>query len=133
MKISVMFVSVMTMLAFVVVPDSQASPKTRLDEATQICRILTFQNSGWVSEGSKIFENSCKGCHNRDNDVGAPFLYSESKTMKGWNRVFLERYPQCAKDGKWADITGDDLLKLNDYLYRNAANTYDPNDADDCG
>ena len=123
----------MMLVLFSSVGDSQATPKKRLDEATQVCRILTFHNSGWVSEGSKIFARSCKNCHSRDNDKGAKFLYSESKTMKGWNRVFLDKYPQCAKDGLWADLSKDDLMKLNDYLFRNAANTYDPNDAEDCG
>ena len=133
MKIAVLFVSVMTLVSFGLVTHSQASPKKRLDEATQICRILTFQNSGWVSEGSKIFARSCKSCHTRDNDKGATFLHSESKTMTAWNRVFLEKYPQCAKGGKWDNLSKEELLKVNDYLFRNAANTYDPNDADDCG
>jgi len=112
---------------------AEATPRKRLDERTQVCRILDFYNSGWVSEGSKIFEQSCKKCHYRGNDKGATFLYSESKSMKGWNRVFFERYPQCAKDGEWANLSEDQIQKLNDYLYRNAANTYDPNDAADCG
>ncbi len=133
MKIAIFFSSIMVLVIFSSVVDSQATPKKRLDEATQVCRILTFQNSGWVSEGSKIFAQSCKNCHTRDNDSGATFLHSESKSMSGWNRVFLQRYPQCAKDGKWADLSQDELTKLNDYLFRNAANTYDPNDADDCG
>lgn len=133
MRIVIFVTTLATMVSFGLAPDSQATPKKRLDEATQVCRILTFQNSGWVSEGSKIFAASCKGCHNRENDQGAPFLYSESKTMKGWNRVFFEQYPQCAKEGYWAGLSKDDLVKLNDYLFRNAANTYDPNDADDCG
>jgi mono/diheme cytochrome c family protein len=123
----------MTLAIFGLAPDSQATPKKRLDEASQICRILTFQNSGWASEGSRIFAQSCKSCHTRDNDKGASFLHSESKTMKAWNRVFLEKYPQCAKDGQWANLSQEDLMKLNDYLFRNAANTYNPNDAADCG
>lgn len=112
---------------------AQASPGKRFDERTQSCRILTFYNSGWVSEGSKIFHASCQGCHAQGNDKGAPFLYSESKSTKAWNRVFTERYPQCAQTGSWAKLSEDDLQKLNDYLYRNAANTYDANSAADCG
>lgn len=133
MKMAILLGMVAALVLFSSVPESQATPKKRLDEATQVCRILTFQNSGWASEGSKIFAKSCKSCHTRDNDKGATFLHSESKTMKAWNRVFLEKYPQCAKDGQWDDLSADQLLKLNDYLFRNAANTYDPNDADDCG
>lgn len=133
MKTAILLSALVTFVMFSAVPDSQASPRKRLDEATQVCRTLTFQNSGWVSEGSKIFAKSCKSCHTRDNDKGATFLHSESKTMTAWNRVFLTRYPQCAKDGQWANLSPDDLQKLNDYLFRNAANTYDPNDAADCG
>ncbi len=112
---------------------AEASPRKRLDDRTQVCRILDFYNSGWASEGSNIFQESCKNCHHRGNDKGATFLYSESKSMKGWNRVFFERYPQCAKNGEWASLSEDQIQKLNDYLYRNAANTYDANDAEDCG
>ena len=133
MKIAALFTMVTLVVVFALPPAGQATPKKRFDEGTQTCRILTFHNSGWVSDGGEIFANSCKTCHYRENDKGAPFLHSESKTMKGWNRVFLEKYPECAKRGDWAGLSGDDLLKLNDYLYRNAANTYDANDADDCG
>lgn len=112
---------------------AQATPRKRLDERTQVCRILDFYNSGWVSEGSQIFEESCKKCHYRDNDKGATFLHSETKSMKAWNRVFFERYPQCAKSGEWASLSEEQLQKLNDYLFRNAAHTYNPNDAADCG
>ncbi|MBU0480854.1 MAG: cytochrome c [Proteobacteria bacterium] len=113
--------------------NTMATPKERYDEVTQTCRFLDFYNSGWVSEGSKIFTQSCKNCHFQGNDKGAPFLYSESKTMKGWNRVFATRYPACAASGAWDGISKEDLIKVNDYLFRNAANTYDANDADDCG
>ena len=112
---------------------ASATPRYRYDEATQSCRVLDFFNSGWVSEGSRIFEDSCKKCHFKGNDKGAPFLYSESKTMNGWNRVFLKKYPQCFKNGEWASLSDEQLMKLNDFLYRNASNTYDPNDAADCG
>jgi len=119
-------------LAVGLVP-AQASPGKRFDERTQSCRFLNTYNSGWSSEGARIFKASCKSCHFRGNDRSAPFLHSESKGMKGWNRVFAERYPKCAKNGAWARLSEDDLLKLNDYLFYNAANTYDANSAADCG
>jgi len=133
MRATILVSAILTMVTFGLVVDGQASPKKRFDQASQVCRILTFQNSGWVSEGSRIFTESCKTCHSRDNDQGASFLHSEAKTKTAWNRVFYEKYPQCAKDGYWDKLSQDDLMKLNDYLFRNAANTYDPNDADDCG
>ena len=133
MKAAAFFITAALLAVLIIPATGQATPKKRLDEKTQTCRILDFYNSGWVSEGSKIFSNSCKNCHYRDNDEGASVLYSESKTMKAWNRVFYEKYPECAKLGYWDALSKEDLLKVNDYLFRNAANTYDPNDAEDCG
>jgi hypothetical protein len=133
MRLTAFLIMTVMIAVFSVPATGQATPKKRFDEETQTCRILDFYNSGWVSDGSKIFAESCKNCHYRENDKGAKFLHSESKTMKGWNRVFYKKYPQCAKDGYWADLSPQDLLKLNDYLFRNAANTYDPVDAEDCG
>jgi len=129
----VFLISTALLAVFCLPATGLATPKKRFDEETQTCRILDFYNSGWVSDGSKIFAESCKTCHYRDNDKGAKFLHSESKTMKGWNRVFYQKYPQCEKDGYWAKLSPQDILKLNDYLFRNAANTYDPVDAEDCG
>ena len=133
MRVTAFLISTVLLAVFCLPATGQATPKKRFDEETQTCRILDFYNSGWVSDGSKIFAESCKNCHYRENDKGAKFLYSESKTMKGWNRVFNKKYPQCAKDGYWSGLTPEDLLKVNDYLFRNAANTYDPVDAEDCG
>ncbi|RJX25457.1 MAG: hypothetical protein C4531_17340 [Desulfurivibrio sp.] len=111
---------------------AEASPTKRFDPGTQTCRILGF-DSMWWGDGAKIFQNNCKSCHYRGNDQGAPFLYAESKSPAAWNRVFFKKYPQCARDGSWAALTPGDQLKLNDYLFRNGANTYDPNTAADCG
>jgi len=67
-----------------------ASPTKRCDETTGTCRIFTHK-SLW--EGFKVFRHTCKSCHHRGNDKHAKFLHTESKTMKGWNRVFAKRYP----------------------------------------
>jgi len=133
MKVSAVLALVVAATLGLGLASAQASPGKRFDEKTQSCRVLTFYNSGWVSEGSKIFHASCQTCHAQGNNQGAPFLYSESKSMKAWNRVFTERYPKCAQIGSWAKLSEDDLQKLNDYLYHNAANTYDANTAADCG
>ena len=117
------FFALMVSLLFILPGNSMSTPKERFDEVTQTCRSLDFYNSGWVREGSRIFSDSCKSCHYRGNEQGAPFLHSESKTMKGWNRVFVSRYPTCAGSGAWDTLTTNDLLKVNDYLFRNAANT----------
>jgi hypothetical protein len=112
---------------------AHAVPEKRVDAATQTCRILSFYNSGWVSEGRDIFENSCKICHFKGNNQGATYLHSESKTMQGWNRVFAKRYPECSRNGSWSGLSQEEILKLNDFLYRNAWGTFTPNDAESCG
>jgi hypothetical protein len=111
---------------------AEASPTQRFDPGTKTCRVFGF-DSGWWGTGGQIWRETCKACHTRDNDQGASFLHTESKSPTAWNRVFLERYPQCAKDGQWDSLTMDEILQLNDYLYRYGANTYDANDANDCG
>ncbi len=115
----------------------QARPAKRLDERTQMCRILNEGKLDWESEpwgrGGQKFQEVCKSCHSRNNDKGAPFLHAESKMSNGWNRVFAKRRAQCAKDGSWGVLSEEDLQFVNDYLFRNAAWTYDPYDADSCG
>nr|WP_320116698.1 hypothetical protein [uncultured Desulfuromonas sp.] len=39
----------------------------------------------WWQAGNKEFKKNCLNCHHRGNDVGANFLYVESKTQKGWD------------------------------------------------
>ena len=102
---------------------SFAAPKLRLDEGTKTCRIFT-QASIW--EGYTVYKNSCKSCHTRNNDKDAPFIHTESKTMNGWNRVFFKKYPLCATDGTWDTITQEQLLRVNDYLYQNALDSWNP-------
>jgi mono/diheme cytochrome c family protein len=115
----------------------QARPKKRLDERTQMCRLLSEGRLDWESEpwgrGGQKFQEVCKSCHTRNNDKGAPFLYAGSKMPEGWNRVFAKRRVQCAKDGSWGALSEEDIQFVNDYLYRNGAWTYDPNNADSCG
>lgn len=112
---------------------ANAAPQTRFDATTQTCRVLNDGPLEWDSrpwgEGGKLFKDVCKGCHTRDNDKGAPFLWVESKTSAGWNRVFETRSPKCAKTGAWEGINLDQQMKLNDYLYRWAANSRDKNDS----
>lgn len=106
----------------------EARPLKRFDPGTRTCRVFTFKGN-WA--GYKTFANNCKTCHYRNNDKGAPFLFTESKTPKGWNRVFAKKYPACAKDGSWGELTLKDQLYLNDYLFTNGLGTYDANT--DCG
>jgi hypothetical protein len=107
-----------------------ASPVKRYDQGTKTCRIFTHA-SLW--EGYKIFRQNCKSCHYRGNKKQAKFLYTESKVRKGWDRVFATRYVPCAKDGSWGKLTAEQIARVNDYLFKNAADTYDPYDATDCG
>jgi len=101
---------------------ANARPGSRFDEGTQTCRLIGTGPAAWdaspYGEGGKIFKDFCKGCHFRGNDKDAPFLWSESKSSKAWNRVFAKRYPQCAKDGTWEVYALEQIMKVNDYLYR---------------
>ncbi len=119
-----------TVMSLMWIAQAQASPKKRYDPTTKTCRSFT-PDSFWWGAGAQTFRKTCKPCHTKAGEGG--FVHVESKTSRAWNRVFFERYPQCAKDGHWDSLSMDDMLKLNDYLYRFGAFTYDPNDADDCG
>ncbi|MFA6283565.1 MAG: hypothetical protein WC633_05450 [Desulfurivibrionaceae bacterium] len=127
----------MSLAALLLVPvlsnQADAAPKTRYDATTQTCRVLSDGPLEWESrpwgQGGKLFKEVCKSCHTRNNDKGAPFLWVESKNPDAWNRVFATRYPKCAKNGSWNGMTQEQLLVLNDYLYRFAANSQDPNDS----
>ena len=127
-KLGILFSCGAILLLFAAVAAS--SPRKRLDEATQVCRIFTQPT---LRDGYKTFQNSCKSCHYTGNDKGASFLHTESKIMKGWNRVFATRYPECAKKGYWDNLDQEQLMRLNDYLYSKAADSYNPYDAADCG
>jgi len=120
------------MILFVglIVSSAAAGPTSRFDEKTQTCRKFDVYDP-FIIEGYNLFVDKCKVCHNRDNAEGIPFLYSESKMPEAWSRVFNERYPECARDGSWDGVDQQELMKINDYLYRFGAGTFDPNDADD--
>jgi mono/diheme cytochrome c family protein len=77
---------------------------------------LEWDSLPW-GEGGKTFKSTCKSCHTK-NHASAPFLWSESKTQKAWDRVFETRYPKCAQDGSWDNIGDDQLSKVHDYLWR---------------
>jgi hypothetical protein len=109
---------------------ASARPAKRLDPQTETCRVFT---PGTIEEGARLFRSVCKSCHSRENVVGAPFLHSESKISRAWNRIFFKRYPGCAKDGAWASLTDEQLRRVNDFLYMNSADSYDPNSGRDCG
>ncbi len=117
-------VAVTVFLSAAMAAPALARPEKRFDRGSSTMRELTFGN---LRDGYKIFREACKGCHHRGNDQGAKFLYTESKSMRAWNRVFYERYPACAKSGAWQSLSGDDLLKLNDYLFVNAVDAVDVN------
>ncbi len=113
-------VLVLTTLTFV--SSVMASPGHRYDYTTKSCRSFADGHAEWDSrpwgEGGKVFRVVCKKCHSRGKNEDAPFLYVESKTSKGWNRVFAEHKVKCAKAGAWDVMSLDQELKLNDYLFR---------------
>jgi mono/diheme cytochrome c family protein len=91
---------------------------------------MEFKNL-WA--GYKLFQGNCKSCHFRGNEKGAKFLDAESRTMRGWNSVFYNKNVQCAKDGSWTNLSPEDLLVVNDYLYSKAYDTWDPRSNKSCG
>lgn len=99
----------------------------RYDPNNKSCRTLG-PDSFWGGKGRRLFDQKCKVCHTRNNSEKAPFLHAESKTSRGWDRVFLTKYPKCAQTGTWK-VTRDEAQLINDYLYRYGFNTNNPNQA----
>jgi hypothetical protein len=110
-----------------------ARPQKRFDEKTGTCRVLNSGPLDWESlpwgQGGKGFKQVCKSCHSRDNNKGARYLWEESKSSKGWNRIFANMRAECAQDGSWAQLSDDQLLMVNDYLYRWSSTSLSRNDA----
>ncbi len=104
---------------------AHAKPVTRFDAASNTCRVISEGPLYWESyawgEGGKTFKAQCQSCHN-GNDKSAPFLWTESKNQDAWNRVFASRYPKCAQNGSWKEISDEQLRMVNDYLWRWADN-----------
>lgn len=107
-----------------------ARPTKRFDERTQMCRLLDKGPLAWESEswglGGKKFKEVCKSCHSKDSNSGAPFLYAGSYGSERWNKVFAKRKVECAKNGSWDVLTEDEIQIVNDFLYRNAAQSNSP-------
>lgn len=129
MKKSLELVAITVLSITVVTAIAYARPSHRYEAGTKTTRVLDFKN---IRAGYKTFRSLCKSCHNR-NTESAPFLHSESRTMKAWNNIFHKKYPKCAKKGYWDKLTPEELLNLNDYLYFNAYDSYDPHDSWDNG
>ena len=114
----------------------EARPSKRFDERTQMCRIIGQGRLDWESEawgvGGEKFQEVCKSCHGRESGKDAPFLHAQTYTSKGWNTIFASRRVPCAMDGSWGALSEDEIQFINDYLFRNAAWTFDPNSSDSC-
>jgi len=130
-KLSVVTICILTLVA--TVASVSATPKKRYDKTTGTCRVLNSGPLEWETlpwgQGGKAFKQVCKSCHSRNNDQQAPFLWEESKTSKGWNRIFATKRVKCAQDGSWEKLSGDQLLMVNDYLYRWSSTSLDRNDS----
>jgi len=121
------FITVVGLIAFTAAMSggtaSAGETQYRFDPVSQKSRPLIFTNT---YPGYEVFTKVCKSCHYHGNDKGAKFLYTESKTQRAWNRVFLTRYPECAKKGYWDSIPKEKMLQLHDYLYSEARDHYNP-------
>ena len=116
-------VALVMLLVTPALPVAAGEAKYRFDPVTQSSRIVEFPAT---YEGFLVFNQLCKSCHTRDNGKGAPFIHQETYNRRAWNRIFLTRYPRCAQDGSWAKASQEDLLKLHDYLYTEARDSYNP-------
>ncbi len=128
------FILIFCLFAVLAIAQSvSATPKTRYDKNTGTCRILNSGPLEWESlpwgKGGKGFKQVCKSCHTRGNDKGARYLYEESKSSNGWNRIFSTKRAKCANDGSWKSLSEDQLQMVNDYLYRWSATSLDRNDS----
>ncbi len=102
-----------------------AAPDRRYDKVNDTCREFKFK---YMREGARIFKDVCQSCHNEEYDNGlrpmtvfVPRTYSPGQ----WTNFLTgAKIPKCSKDGSWAGISDDDLLKLNDYLYRGGYGTW---------
>ncbi len=100
-------------------------PDRRYDKINDTCREFKFQ---YMRDGARIFKDVCKSCHNENYNSGlrpmtafVPRSYSPGQ----WTRFLNgEKTPQCSKDGAWSSLSEDELLKLNDYLYRGGYGTW---------
>ncbi len=121
MKQSFIGILCIFILAVTSVSISNALEK-RYDSRTKSCRVLSSGPLEWESlpwgQGGKAFKQVCKKCHTRENTANATFLWEESKTSRGWNRIFANMRVKCAKDGSWSELSDEQLLMVNDYLYR---------------
>lgn len=100
-------------------------PDRRFDPLNQTCRIFQFEQ---MRAGAGFFKTVCLRCHHQDYDNGLrymPVLIPRSFSPERWTRIFTEKYPLCAQDGSWKELSADDLLKLNDYLYRGGYGTWE--------
>lgn len=129
MKILAVFFLTAVMIGTGVLSSLAASPDRRFDPLNETCRKFQFSN---MREGAALFKKVCQSCHNATFDNGLrtmtvffPRVYSPGQ----WTRFFTTERPQCSKDGSWDGIPEEDLLKLNDYLYKGAYGTWDTFDA----
>lgn len=128
-KASILFLAVLLLSSPFLVHAQPATNKVssedylpQLSNAERCRRILSVE-ALWWRDGRKLYKSHCNTCHQRQNNVGASFLHEESKVQRAWDRVFMERYPKCAKDGSWDSLTERQLQDINDYLYRYAYGT----------
>ncbi len=100
-------------------------PDRRFDPLNQTCRIFQFTQ---MREGAGFFKKVCLRCHDGSYDNGMRFmpeLIPRSFSPERWTRIFTEKYPLCAQDGSWKELSAEELLKLNDYLYRGGYGTWE--------
>jgi len=77
---------------------------------------------GNPKKGKFLYKKTCKVCHDEGGKGGK--LTPLSKTMSQWDRVFKKGHDGGAD--AWADLSEQDLLDINQFLYDHAADSDQP-------
>lgn len=113
------------LFSLICVSASAAVLDRRFDPLHKSCRIFQFEQ---MREGARFFKGVCQRCHNPAYDNGIRpmlVLVPRSFSPARWTRILTEKYPLCARNGSWEELSADELLKLNDYLYRGGYGTWE--------
>lgn len=100
-----------------------AEESTYFNPGSMSNRTIEYKN---IRAGYLIFKKNCKSCHSQKNEENAPFLCADSKTRAGWNRVFAGKNTTVEKLGCLKNLSKEERMDLNDYLYTYASDGKKP-------
>lgn len=80
-------------------------------------------DGGNPKKGKYLYKKSCKACHVEGAEGGA--LTPLNKTQAQWDR-FFEKDKHSAKASAWSDLSEQDLLDIQQFLFDHAADSDQP-------